>query len=176
MTRRLAAAGAVLTAAVFTAFAQQPPVTRTDFKLPKSLWDNDKHYAKDAKVGDFVVYDVQGGSRMRRTVAEKGDMTLVERNQISVAGFKVESEIRFLFTEPDADVKKADAKYTTKKGNEKLRIGEQELDTEWLETYDGDRLLAKAWMSKQVPMGGLIKAQTPDGKVTMSLVEFGRGK
>ena len=65
------------------------------------------------------------------------------------------------------DVKESADKVTTKKGD---------IAATRYETYDKGVLLSKAWISKDVPMGGMIKAEGPDGKVSMMLTDYGRGK
>ena len=37
-------------------------------------------------------------------------------------------------------------------------------------------LMSKSWITKEVPVMGLVKTQDKDGKDTMVLVDFGKGK
>lgn len=144
----------------------------TEIKLPKGVALH--HYWNTGKVGDWAEYQVAGGLVSRREIADLTDDGMIELNSINVAGMQIRTGLKFLFTQPDPIVDKKAVAPEVKKTKERVKVGDKELDCEVteLEVAGGK---ARSWMSKEVPLGGLVKAEF-GGMVSMQLKAFGRGK
>jgi hypothetical protein len=154
----------------------------TEIKVPKSLWDKTDYY-KNIKVGDFLEYETpeMPGMKSRMEVTEIGDHTLTMLTKQTIPGVGVqEAKSKQIFSEPDPetkDVKDDGEKVTTKTFDDKIKIGSKgEFAATRTECYQGNKLLSKTWTCKDVPLGGMVKGEGPDGKAYTQLVDFGRGK
>jgi hypothetical protein len=135
----------------------------TEVKMPKSAWD----MMSDAKAGDYAEYEMAGGTSMKMEIFDIVEGAIVQINHIKGTGFENKSGTKMLFTEADGGAK--DKAPDVKKGNEKIKVGDKELDCEWTEAGG-----AKTWRSKDVPCGGTVKSEA-GGMTTMMLKSFKRG-
>ena len=66
---------------------------------------------------------------------------------------------------------------STVRADDKVKIGDKgEFAATRTESYEDGKLIAKTWTCKDVPLGGLVRGEGPDGKAYQQLVNFGRGK
>ena len=161
--------------------AAAPPVQTMELKFPKSLWETSG--AKDLKVGDYVEGEspLNPGTKSRQEVLEVGDhYTLVSAKTI-MPTMTFEQKMKTIYSEPDPDPKavekqRADEKIETKEFADKLTIGGKEVACTRYESYKDGKLQVKSWVSKEVPLGGVVKTEMADGKVVTVTTGFGRGK
>jgi hypothetical protein len=159
-----------------------PPARTTEVKVPKSLWD--AAYMKEIKVGDFLEYEMPAapGMRTHMEVVEYGDHTMTQLSRTIMNGKPInEGKSKMIYSEPDPETGKVTEeqkkKYETKTFDDKVKIGDKgEYAATRTETYEDGKLVAKMWTCKDVPLGGLVKSEGPDGKSYQVLVNFGRGK
>jgi len=146
-------------------------------KQPKALWD--KGYYKEAKVGDYVEYqDGPGTGFLRREIVEVGDHFVVEMKTASAGGPKVQTSIKMNFTGRGDLESPPDDSQAKKSYEEKMKIGNEELVTKVVETYDKatNRLLTKQWFAKEIPFDGLVKEETKKGNWVKMLTGYARWK
>lgn len=162
--------------------AAAPAAPQTmEIKVAKSFWETSG--AKDMKVGDWIEGEMPmvPGSTSRQEVIEVGDHYTVTLNSSTMMGQKQQSKMKMIYSEPDPDPKavekqKQDLKMETKEFADKMTIKGKELTCMRYETYQDGKLVAKSWVSKDVPLGGALKSEMADGKVASIITDFGRGK
>lgn len=161
--------------------AQTMPAQTLEVKFPKSLWETSG--AKDMKAGDWVEGEMPmvPGSKTRQEVLEVGDHYTVVVNKSTMMGTTTEQKMKTIYSEPDPDPKavekqRQEQKIETKEFADKLTIKGKEVACTRYETYQDGKLVSKSWVSKDVPMGGAVKAEMADGKVVSAITDFGRGK
>jgi hypothetical protein len=155
----------------------------TEIKVPKSLWEPTVKTV-DVKVGDFIEYEMPAapGMKTRMEVLELGDHTMTMLSRQNIPGMGVqESKMKQIFSEPDPEskgqVEQIKKKIETKTFDDKVKIGDKgEFAATRTESYEDGKLIAKTWTCKDVPLGGLVRGEGPDGKAYQQLVNFGRGK
>ena len=157
-----------------------PPQT-IEMKFPKSLWETSG--AKDMKVGDWIEGEMPmvPGAKSRQEVLEVGDHYTVVNAKSTMMGQTTEQKMKTIYSEPDTDPKdvekqRKDLKIETKEFADKLSIKGKDVACTRYETYQDGKLVSKAWVSKEVPLGGAVKAEMADGKVASIITDFGRGK
>ncbi|HYG73535.1 MAG TPA: hypothetical protein VEK08_00780 [Planctomycetota bacterium] len=150
---------------------------------------------KKAKVGDWIEWTtsskfggfaMEGG--MKQTVKAKtdADVTLEIANKTPAGDVKQEIKINLnekydpRKQDPNAEFKE------TGKGEETITVGGKSLKTTWT-SYEttsnagGQKMTikGKAWVSPEVPLGGLVKSENEIvgmGKQSLELKDFGTGK
>jgi hypothetical protein len=156
-----------------------------ELKMPRSAWDAAGTYFKDMKVGDFIEMGrpETPGMKDRTEVVEVGDHTVTTLSRIVIPGQPThESKTKQIFSEPDPEVKevkeeKNEHKFENKTFDDKVKIGNKgEFAATRTESYMDGKLVMKMWGCKEVPLGGMVKMEDPDGNVMQQLLDFGRGK
>lgn len=145
--------------------------------VPKSAWD--KLELSKAKAGDFAEYEMPAvaGMKTRQEVVEIGDHTMTMSTSMTMAGNKMPAQkMKMIYDGPEVAGKDPKTNVEMKEADDKVTIAKGTYDAKRYEAYQDGKLLSKSWMSKDVPVTGLVKTQGPDGKDTMVLVDFGRGK
>jgi hypothetical protein len=148
-----------------------------EVKLPKSAWDKQEG---NFKVGDWVEYSYPAVAdmKMRMEVLEVGDHSLVMSTKSIMAGNTTETKIKQIYSEPDPQLQQKEGekiKWETKEFSDKVDVpGKGNVAATRYETHIDGKLTGKMWVSKEVPCGGMVKGEDPDGKVTMQLTGFGR--
>ena len=149
----------------------------TEVHVPKSAWD--KQELSKAKKGDFVEYDItaMAGAKSRQEIVEVGDHTMTYETAMTMGGNKLPaSQIKMIYDKADPDPKDATTKIETKEAADKVTVAKGTFDATRYESYKDGALLGKSWISKEIPVTGLVKAQDAAGKDSMVLSDFGRGK
>jgi hypothetical protein len=149
-----------------------------DMKLPKSAWDKmgDSIY----KAGDWVEYEYPqvAGMTTRMECLEVGDHFVVLKTASTVAGQTTISTGKMIYSEPDPEVKDVEQekhKMETKEYSDKVDVKDKgNVAATRYETFMDGKLMAKSWVSKEVPMGGMVRAEDADGKVSMQLKAYGK--
>lgn len=147
-----------------------------EIKMPKSTWDKK---SGDYKAGDFVEQEFPAtpGMKMRKEILEVGDHFIVISTKTIVSGHTMEQKAKWLFTEADPDkTVLSDKKIETKEAADTVKVGDKELSATRYEAYIDGKFTGKSWISKEIPIDGLAKAEGPDGKATLVTTSFGRGK
>lgn len=156
----------------------------------------DENPFKAAKVGDWVEYTTamkgeafsfEGG--MKQTVVAKTDAEVTLEIAMKTPAGEVKQQMKIKLNEKydprkpagddSAEVKELE------KGEETLTIAGKSIKTQWtkheITTKKGPvtSMTGKAWVSKDVPLGGMVKAEQDIkgfGKQIMELKDFGSGK
>lgn len=164
-----------------------------------AAFGGEENCLKTAKMGDNVLFKtvtVTGGrtmeGQMMASVSKKTDSEVTVDVVTSLYGRELQSSYTVNLNEP-LDPKAMSFKNksgltfkTIEKGEETLTIGGKALKTTWI-SYEATQKLAngtdtfkgKAWVCPDVPLGGLVKAETDMealGKSSMELLSFGSGK
>jgi hypothetical protein len=153
------------------------PVAMRTVKLPKSAWENGGFAS--AKVGDWVEYEytAMAGMKSRQEIVELGDHTVTTLTKMTVAGQTNESKVQSIYSEPDPAAENAPdgkQKFEVKKVDDKATVGGKEYPAVRYETYADGKLSAKSWIAKDLPLGGMVKTEGPDGKAYLIMSAFGR--
>jgi hypothetical protein len=165
--------------------------------LALSTFAGDENPYKAAKVGDWAEYksstDANGfkmESKMKQTVKAKTDTEVTVSIEMDMGGQKNTQETKIDLTKaydpttagtpPGAKPPKVEK---GKEGDETVSVGGKEYKSHWIESKVtmemGGQTIAtetKTWMSKDVPLGGLVKSETKMNngiKVTMELTGSG---
>lgn len=165
--------------------------------LSLAAFAEDENPYKAAKIGDWAEYksstDANGfkmESKMKQTVTAKSDKEVTVSIEMDMAGQKHTQETKIDLTkayDPAAAGTQPGAKAPKitkgKEGDETLTVGGKEYKSHWVEskmTIDmGGQSIeseSKSWVSKDVPLGGLVKSETKMStgiKVTMELTGSG---
>lgn len=159
------------------------PVVAQDmeFKFPKSIWESSG--ASALKVGDWIETEMAmiPGSKSRQEVVEVGDHYTVVLTKSTMMGQQSEQKMKTIYSEPDPDPKavekqREEQKIEVKDFDDKITIKGKEVAAKRHEVYANGKLMSKAWISKDIPLGGVVKTEGPDGKTVTSISDFGRGK
>ncbi len=145
--------------------------------VPKSAWD--KQDLSKAKKGDFVEYEMPAmpGAKSRQEIVDIGDHTMTYETAMTVGGNKLPaSQTKMIYDAADPAPKDEKTKLETKEAADKVTVAKGTFDATRYESYKDGTLLSKAWVSKEIPVTGLVKAQDGAGKDSMVLSDFGRGK
>jgi hypothetical protein len=153
----------------------------TESKMPRSWWVS----YENARVGDLAEYEFPGtGMRSRAEVIDLGDhavMTLMETTmEVEGKQTKTRSAMRLLFTEdePSAEAKeKGDVvTYAQRPANRVFKVDDREIRADRIsETFQAGKVLGRAWQSKELP-SAVLQTEDGDGKVSMRLVRYRRGR
>lgn len=164
----------------------EPP---NEVKMLASVWP---HMA-DLRAGDWTEYEQgsdMGVLRSRREIFDVADHAVVEISD-TVAKFegvpeqKTHTVVKMLYTEPDPPEQKVTAKTTekddtrveTKSTNRTFPVGNKTVTADTVtSSFKAEKLQARMWFSKQVPLGGLVLMEDGEGKAVNRLVGFDRGK
>lgn len=149
-------------------------VQTIETKVPKSAWD--KGGLGSSKVGDFVEYEfpANAGMKSRQEVVEAGDHTMTLEVTSTFNGNQTKSRMKMIYSEPDSKVEGKTME--VKEFPDSATVSKGTFAGTRYESYLDGKLTGKAWMSKDVPVTGMVKAESPDGKPTMVLSDYGRGK
>jgi hypothetical protein len=161
--------------AAMTASAVEAPVQ--EVHVPKSSWD--KFGRGDAKAGDFVEYEMTAapGMKMRQEIKEVGDHTMTVESAMTMSGTAMPKQtMKMIYDGPDVEGKDPKTNVEMKMADEKVTVKKGSFDATRVEAYMNGALLSKSWITKEVPVTGLVKTQDKDGKDTMVLTDFGKGK
>lgn len=129
----------------------------------------------DAKVGDWVLLEVQGGMQMKQTVEAVTPEQLTLKVDTIMNGQVISTMSQPIkrtqgeYTEPPAVATDA-PKPTISKG--KATVKGQELDC-WIIEMTTQGQASKTYFSKEVPITGMVKSEM-NGQVSVKLVDFGR--
>ena len=136
----------------------------TEIPITKEAWEQ---MYKDWKAGDYVVYEMTAapGMKQRQEVIEATADSVTVVSTIEMNGQK----------QPGGKMKYV-VKAETKTAEDKVKVGDKEISATRTEVYNSGKLAGKTWTSKEVPLGGMVRSEGDDGKASMNLVEFGRGK
>jgi len=150
----------------------------SEVKLPKSDWDKMKdHYHK----GEWVEYEYPGqpGSISRTDVIDVGTDFVTLKSTTTAHGVAHATTYKMIYSEPDPKVEEVKEgqhpKLETKEFADKVDVKDKgSVAATRFETYVDGKLTGKMWSSKEVPCGGVVKGETPDGKVTIVLTAYGK--
>lgn len=156
----------------------------------------DENPYKTAKVGDWVewttsmkgdAFSFDGG--MKQTVINKTDSEVTVEVAMKTPAGEVKQQMKINLNEKyDPRKPVGDSEATVKeleKGEETVTVAGKTLKTTWTKyevtTKKGPltSMTGKAWVSKDVPLGGMVKAEQDlkgFGKQIMELKDFGSGK
>jgi hypothetical protein len=174
------------TAAQKPAAQEAPPakpvvVQDMEFKFPKSIWESSG--ASAMKVGDWVESEMAmiPGSKSRQEVVEVGDHYTVVLTKSTMMGQQSEQKMKTIYSEPDPDPKlvekqREEQKIEVKDFDDKISIKGKEVSAKRHEVYANGKLVSKSWVSKEVPLGGMVKTEGADGKAITAITDFGNGK
>jgi hypothetical protein len=179
------------------AAADLPPGVRAvEVRLAKRLFKAGGH--DRIRAGDFVEYESEPvpGLRTvtRREVVEVGNHTYTELHTADVDGQRTHSAVRYVFSEPDPQIEEvrrggagpgggagrpADgaggaAGSAVRPPVVKIGVGGRELECEARDTAGPGNTVTRTWVSRQVPLGGVVRIER-DGKAVLTLRDFGRG-
>src|SRR5262249_37799042 len=142
-----------------------------DVKMPRSAW---KMYAA-GKPGDYVVHEA-ATNRMKYTLFDIADHAYVTVSEVTIKVLDKEmvtrSAVRYLFPEPDAPPAKKEepekrpkSKVVQKPADRKIKVAGKEITIDVTEVYVDGKLQLETWMSKQVPLGGVVRMALGIGQV-----------
>jgi hypothetical protein len=143
-----------------------------DLKFARSDWEKLKF--NQARVGDYVEYQMSEGKRIcRRKIEEVGDhMLVVEETQLGSRKAPV-SHIHYSFELPDEIPGPGNS---IRESNDKIEVLGQLKSTRLREVVYKKKPLEQIWYADDVPVGGLVKHVGGDGKVKQVLTAYGRGQ
>jgi hypothetical protein len=133
---------------------------------------------------------------VRQEIFDLADHAAVQvtASVVTAAGmeFRTRMAVKLLYTEPEArpdvelEIKPGPVtdpaatnrvRVETRPANRKFQVGGQEVIADKVvESYVDGMLTQKTWLSTQVPLGGVVLIEEPDGKVPMKLINFSRGQ
>lgn len=131
----------------------------------------------DAKVGDWVLYEMPAGITMKQSITEVTEEALTLSIETAMNGQVLSTIVQKLprtkgeFTPPAAKDAPADLpKPVITKG--KVTVKGQELECWIIETdFQGQKM--RTTLAKGVPINGLVEAVS-NGSVMLKLIDFGR--
>ena len=143
-----------------------------ELKFARSDWEKLKF--NEAKVGDYVEYQMSEGKRFcRRKIEEIGDhFVVVEETQIGSRNAPV-SHIHYSFELPDEVPGPGNS---VRESIDKIEVLGQLKTTTLREVVYKKKPLEQTWYADDVPVGGLVKHLGGDGKDKQLLTAFGRGQ
>jgi hypothetical protein len=149
-----------------------------EMKLPKSLWAQTKDFYK---AGDWVEYEMPAvpGYKSRQEVVEVGDNFVVLDTKTTMAGQTTQQKSKMSYTEPDPPEQKTEEeekqKVEKKEFADKVTVKDKgEVAATRHEMYLNGKLVSKSWVSKDLPLGGMVKTEDADGKVLQVMTAYGR--
>jgi hypothetical protein len=156
--------------------ASNPATTTSvhESHAPRSSWE--KSGMGSSKIGDFVEYEYPAvvGMKNRQEVVEIGDHTLTLESTSNFNGKKTTTRVKMIFSEPDGKVEGKNVE--VKEFPDSATVPKGMFTGTRYESYIDGKLTGKSWMSKDVPVTGIVKVEGADGKVAMILTDYGRGK
>jgi hypothetical protein len=141
---------------------------RAEEKIPNMM--------ADAKVGDWILLEVQGGIQMKQEVEAVTPEQLTLKIDTIMNGQVLSSMSQQIkrtqgeFTEPSVVAAPDAPKPTITKGTATVKGKDLEC---WIIDMDVQGKKSRTYMSKDVPITGIVKSEF-DGQVSMKLVDFGR--
>ena len=145
-----------------------------EMKLPKDGWE--KSNFQSARVGDFAEYEFPStpGMKLRQEIVETGDHSISLLTTTTFNGSKSLRKSKMIYSEPEmnSQMSKADLKSI----EDKVTVDKGTFTATRYESYKNDKLTGKSWVSKDVPIYGIVRNEGADGKATQVLVDYGRGK
>lgn len=145
-----------------------------------------------AMVGDWISMKMSGKGfyiTSKKTVISKDDTTATIKVETSFGGKDLPAQEEKFPLSHFGDPTKMNANPSKSKleklkaGKETLTVKGKKIDCEWMEMKhtagDGsDAGVAKLWVSRDIPIHGLVKMETEvmGQKMTMELFDYGRGK
>lgn len=177
MSRILACAAAALTISLFsTAYAADEGEDREkngeekEILLPNGL--------ATAKVGDWVLYEIPDGYTQKMSVVKRegegAEAEVTVRVENILDGEVVEfSERKQTAGEPMAPLPTpADPEVRLELASETITIGDKEYKGYSVNVTRGEEWLHKWYIAPEIPVYGLVRRETKDGKENFSLLEF----
>ena len=156
--------------------------------------EDDNPY-KTAKVGDWIEYTtalkgdaVSFDGSMRQTVLAKTDSECTLEIAMKTPAGEYKQQQKINLNEKFDPRKQGDSKADVKeleKGEETITAGGKSLKTQWTKYEVTSKsgplqsMIGKAWVCKDVPLGGMVKAEQDIkgvGKQTLELKDFGSAK
>jgi hypothetical protein len=143
-----------------------------ELKFCRSDWERLKF--NQAKVGDYVEYQINDGKRScRRKVEEIGDhLLVVEETQTGSRKAPV-SHIHYSFELADEITGPGNS---IRESSDRIEVLGQLMPTRLREVVYKNKALEQSWYADDVPLGGLVKHVGGDGKVKQVLTAYGRGQ
>ena len=156
----------------------------------------DENPYKTAKIGDWIEYTTamkgdavsfEGGMRQTVTAKTDSECTLEVVMKTPAGEYKQTMKIN-LNEKYDPRKPVGDTEATVKeleKGEETLAVAGKSLKTQWTKYEVNSKkgpltsMIGKAWVCKDVPLGGMVKAEQDIkgfGKQTLELKDFGSAK
>jgi len=141
---------------------------RAEEKIPNMM--------ADAKVGDWILLEMQGGIQMKQMVEAVTPEQLTLKIETIMNGQVLSSTVQQInrtqgeFTDPGVTAAPNTPKPTITKGT--ISVKGKDLEC-WIIEMDVQGKKSRTYMSKDVPITGIVKTEF-DGKVVMNLVDFGR--
>jgi hypothetical protein len=164
--------------------------------VPAVQGADDENPFRKSKVGDWVEYKMTGPNmegKTKMTIVAKDDkeLTYEVAGSFSYMGNQMVAPIQTLkidLTKSYDPVVAADVKangITVEKegeGKEKVKIGDKEYDTKWTKTkatstVGGVTVVTntKVWISKDIPLSGLVRMESTVAAITTKLDLIGSG-
>jgi len=152
-----------------------------------------------AKIGDWIEY-AQSSSlngqlftiTVKQTLIAKDDTMATLKADIKVGDKQSSSKETKVsldkLKDPAQNITSKDAKSKLQqvgKGKETVQVGTKKLDCDWVQLKGAEEangkqieVKTKIWTSTQVPLSGMVKmeSETPSGKSTLLLTDFGNAK
>jgi hypothetical protein len=142
-----------------------------ELKFTRSDWERLK--LNQAKVGDYVEYQMNEGKRScRRKVEEIGDHLIVVEETQTGSRKPAVSHIHYSFELPDEITGPGNS---IRESNDTIEVLGRLMPTRLREIVYKNKALEQSWYADEVPLGGLVKHVGGDGKVKQVLTAYGRG-
>jgi len=127
-----------------------------------------------AKVGDWAMYEMKGGMKMKYEVTQVTEEAVTLKTDTMMNDKVVsstETEIPLKVKEVAEKVEEV-AKPKMSKG--KATVKDKELECTIVEV-EAAGMVTKSWISCEIPVNGIVKTET-NGDVTMQLVDWGKAE
>ena len=122
---------------------------------------------KDVKAGEWVLYKLQGGMKMKQTVTAVTDKEVTLSTQVMMNDKAMGPAQETRIPREAGEDKKKEEGVKPKISSATVKVKGKEIKCVVIEVKN-----AKTYLSNEIPVTGMVKSEA-DGKVAMELVDFG---